>query len=48
MTSLGKKSITVAAAVIFILLSLITNIIPYWQQPHHLPFTAEAGEGGHV
>jgi parallel beta-helix repeat protein len=46
MTSLGKKSITVAAAVIFILLSLITNIIPYWQQPHHLPFTAEAGEGG--
>jgi parallel beta-helix repeat protein len=46
MTSLGKKSITVAAAVIFILLSLITNIIPYWQQPYHLPFTAEAGEGG--
>ena len=46
MTSLGKKSITVAAAVIFILLSLITNIIPYWQQPHHLPVTAEAGEGG--
>src|SRR5215207_5046311 len=46
MTSLGKKSITVAAAVIFILLSLITNIIPYWQQPHHLRFTAEAGEGG--
>jgi mannuronan 5-epimerase len=46
MTSLGKKSITVAAAVIFTLLSLITNIIPYWQQPHHLPFTAEAGEGG--
>src|SRR5215216_1544988 len=46
LTSLGKKSITVAAAVIFILLSLITNIIPYWQQPHHLPFTAEAGEGG--
>src|SRR5215216_1178950 len=46
MTSLGKKSITVAAAVIFILLSLITNIIPYWQQPRHLPFTAEAGEGG--
>jgi parallel beta-helix repeat protein len=41
-----EKSITVAAAVIFILLSLITNIIPYWQQPHHLPFTAEAGEGG--
>jgi parallel beta-helix repeat protein len=46
MTSLGKKSITVAAAVIFILLALITNIIPYWQQPHHLPFAAEAGEGG--
>src|SRR5829696_4191220 len=46
LTSLGKKSITIAAAVIFILLSLITNIIPYWQQPHHLRFTAEAGEGG--
>src|SRR5215216_1161889 len=46
MTSLGKKSITVAAAVIFILLSLITNLI-FYQQPHHLlPFTAEAGEGG--
>src|SRR5918994_6589934 len=45
MTSFGIKSITVAAAVIFILLSLITNIIPYKQQPH-LRFTAEAGEGG--
>src|SRR5215217_641915 len=47
MTRLEKKSITVAAAVIFILLSLITIIIPYGQQQwHHLPFTAEAGEGG--
>ena len=46
MASFDKKSITVAAAAIFILLSLITNIIPYGQQPHHPPFTAEAGEGG--
>ena len=46
MTCLEKKSITVAAAVILLLLPL-TIIIPYWQQQwHHLPFTAEAGEGG--
>src|SRR5215217_1067989 len=43
MTRLEKKSITVAAAVIFILLSLITNIMPYGQEPHHLRFTAEGG-----
>jgi parallel beta-helix repeat protein len=46
MTRLEKKSITVAAAVILLLLPL-TIIIPYGQQQwHHLPFTAEAGEGG--
>ena len=43
MTSLDKKSITVAAAVILIFLSLITNIMPYGQEPHHLRFTAEGG-----
>src|SRR5215213_10666878 len=46
MTRLEKKSITVAAAVILLLLPL-TIIIPYGQQQwHHLGFTAEAGEGG--
>ena len=45
MTRLEKKSITVAAAVILLLLPL-TIIRPYGQQWHHLPFTAEAGEGG--
>jgi parallel beta-helix repeat protein len=45
MTRLEKKSITVAAAVILLLLPL-TIIIPYGQQQwHHLGFTAEAGEG---
>jgi mannuronan 5-epimerase len=43
MTSLDKKSITIAAAVILIFLSLITNIMPYGQEPHHLRFTAEGG-----
>jgi parallel beta-helix repeat protein len=43
MTSLDKKSITIAAAVILIFLSLITNIMPYGQEPHHLRFSAEGG-----
>src|SRR5215204_4518148 len=43
MTSLDKKSITIAAAVILIFLSLITSIMPYGQEPHHLRFTAEGG-----
>src|SRR5215213_6281726 len=43
MTSLDKKSITITAAVILIFLSLITNIMPYGQEPHHLRFTAEGG-----
>jgi parallel beta-helix repeat protein len=43
MTSLDKKSITIAAAVILIFLSLITNIMPYRQEPHHLRFSAEGG-----
>src|SRR5215216_5951426 len=43
MTSLDKKSITVAAAVILIFLSLITSIMPYGQEPHHLRFSAEGG-----
>jgi mannuronan 5-epimerase len=44
MTCLKKKSLNVAAAVI-LLLFLLTIIIPYGQQWHHLGFTAEAGEG---
>jgi parallel beta-helix repeat protein len=43
MASLDKKSITIAAAVILIFLSLITNIMPYGQEPHHLRFSAEGG-----
>ena len=43
MASFDKKSITIAAAVILIFLSLITNIMPYGQEPHHLRFTAEGG-----
>src|SRR5215208_4594173 len=43
MTSLDKKSITIATAVILIFLSLITNIMPYGPEPHHLRFTAEGG-----
>ena len=45
MTRLEKKSINVAAAVI-LLLFLLTIIIPYGQQWHHLGFTAYAGEEG--
>src|SRR5919202_3065567 len=49
MTSLEKKSLTVAAVVILLLL-LLTIIIPYGRQQqkwHNLPsFIAEAGEGG--
>src|SRR5215203_3974770 len=43
MASFDKKSITIAAAVILIFLSLITNIMPYGQEPHHLRFSAEGG-----
>jgi parallel beta-helix repeat protein len=43
MASFDKKSITIAAAVILIFLSLITNIMPYRQEPHHLRFSAEGG-----
>src|SRR5215207_894804 len=43
MTSLDKKSITIAAAVILIFLSLITSIMPYGKEPHHLRFSAEGG-----
>jgi parallel beta-helix repeat protein len=45
MTRLEKKSLNVAAAVI-LLLFLLTILIPYGQQWHHLRFTAEGGEGG--
>jgi mannuronan 5-epimerase len=41
MTSLGKNSITVAAAVILLLLFPITGVIPYGQNP--VRFTVEAG-----
>src|SRR5215218_64250 len=43
MASFDKKSITIAAAVILIFLSLITNIMLYGQEPHHLRFSAEGG-----
>src|SRR5215216_1727514 len=43
MASFDKKSITIAAAVILIFLSLITNIMPDRQEPHHLRFSAEGG-----
>jgi parallel beta-helix repeat protein len=42
MTNLCKKYTTVAIA---ILVFLLTGLIPYEQNPH-LPFSAEAGEGG--
>jgi parallel beta-helix repeat protein len=45
MTRLEKKSLNVAAAVILLLFLLTIDLI-FYQQPHHLPFTAEAGEGG--
>jgi poly(beta-D-mannuronate) C5 epimerase len=41
MTVVGKNSITVGAAVILILLFVITGVIPYEQ--NHIRFTAEAG-----
>jgi hypothetical protein len=41
MTVVGKNSITVGAAVVLILLFVITGVIPYEQ--NHIRFTAEAG-----
>jgi mannuronan 5-epimerase len=41
MTNLNKHSTTTVAAII--LLFLLTGLVPY-QQPQHVPFTAEAGE----
>jgi mannuronan 5-epimerase len=44
MPILDKNSIPVTAACAFLLFLLIDLI--FYQQPHHSPFTAEAGEGG--
>src|SRR5215216_3812969 len=44
MPILDKNSIPVTAACAFLLFLLIDLI--FYQQPHHPPFTAEAGEGG--
>jgi parallel beta-helix repeat protein len=44
MPILSKNSIPVAA-MCAVLLFLLIDLI-FYQQPHHLPFTAEAGEGG--
>jgi hypothetical protein len=43
MTCVEKKSITVAAVILLLLLFLITNIIPYRQQWHPPIFIAEVG-----
>jgi hypothetical protein len=46
MPILSKNCLPVAAMCAVLLFLLIELI--FYQQPHHLPFTAEAGEGGHV